>query len=252
VAAFGVALSIILLVVGVPFTLTTIALLIVAFTALLGARALRLPAHVRRARSPDVGELVRHVRSLPAAQIVFALTLLAFLVLALIGLYAASDRAIGSRVWLSANGIHGDHSIGESLNVSYLLEHRSRVWGAVNALVAQIQPEGFDPRMFVPLGLAIVFVALFVRGRRRAIPAYYLTVGLLYFIGLVWAYWTSPFTGSLYDAQVYTTAPRITVALGLIGLAAVLQLGEVTPASPLTAPKPSGSSPASPLPPPAS
>jgi hypothetical protein len=122
----------------------------------------------------------------------------------------------------------------------------------VEALVAQIQPEGFDPRMFVPVGLAIVLVALFARGRRRAIPAYYLAVGLLYFVGLVWAYWTSPFTGSLYDAQVYTTAARITVALGLIGLAAVLQLGNLDSATPLTAPTPSDSSPVSPLPPPAS
>jgi hypothetical protein len=132
------------------------------------------------------------------------------------------------RLWLAANGIHGDHSFGKSFDVSFLYEHRSRVWPAIEALVSQIQPSSFDPRMFVPIGLAIALIGLFARAR-RSISAYYLSVGVLYFVGLIWGYWTSPFSGSLYDGQVYTTVVRITVGLGLIGLVAVLQLGGLRP-----------------------
>jgi hypothetical protein len=131
------------------------------------------------------------------------------------------------RIWLASNGIHGDHSFGKSFDLSFLVEHRSRVWPAIKALVAQIQPEGLDPRLFVAFGLAITLVALWMWKGRRGVPAYYLSVGLLYFIGLLWGYWTSPFSGALYDGQVFTTVARITVALGLIGLVAVLQLGNV-------------------------
>jgi hypothetical protein len=129
------------------------------------------------------------------------------------------------RLWLAANGIHGDHSFGKSFDISFLIDHRSRVWPAVKALVTQIQPATFDPRMFVPIGVAVTLVGLSARNRRSAISAYYLAVGLLYFIGLLWGYWTSPFTGSLYDGQVFTTVVRITIGLGLIGLVAVLHVG---------------------------
>jgi hypothetical protein len=131
------------------------------------------------------------------------------------------------RLWLAANGIHGDHSFGKSIDVSFLIDHRSRVWPAVKALVTQIQPSTFDPRMFVPIGLAVTLVGLGTRNRRRPISAYYLAVGLLYFVGLLWGYWTSPFTGSLYDGQVFTTVVRITIGLGLIGLVAVLHVGGI-------------------------
>src|ERR1035441_6717901 len=72
--------------------------------------------------------------------------------------------------------------------------------------------------IFVPIGVAITLVGLGTRDRRRPISAYYLSFGVLYFIGLLWGYWTSPFTGSLYDGQVFTTVVRITIGLGLIGL----------------------------------
>ena len=105
------------------------------------------------------------------------------------------------RIWLSANGVHGDHSLGRSFDVPFLAEHRSRVWPAIKALVSQIQPSGLDARLFVPLGVAVTLVALLRWRGRRLLPAYYLGVGLLYFIGLVWAYWTSPFTDGLYDSR---------------------------------------------------
>lgn len=129
------------------------------------------------------------------------------------------------RLWLAANGIHGDHSFGKSLDVSFLVDHRHRVWPAIEVLVSQLQPTTFDPRVFVPIGLAMAIVALAARGARRALPAFYLAVGVLYFVGLVWGYWTSPFSGAGYSGQVYTTVMRITVGLGLIGVVAVLQLG---------------------------
>lgn len=91
--------------------------------------------------------------------------------------------------------------------------------------------------MFVAIGLATALCALAARYGRRALASYYLAVGVLYFIGLLWGYWTSPFTGPLYEAQVFTTVGRITVGLGLIGVAAVLQLGGLrTPREPKTSP----------------
>jgi 4-amino-4-deoxy-L-arabinose transferase-like glycosyltransferase len=146
-----------------------------------------------------------------------------------LALAAGAILAIGVlpwRIWLAANSIHGDHSFGKSIDISFLFDHRSRVWPAVKALVTQIQPTSFEPRLFVPIGLAITLVALGSRSRRRPLSAYYLAVGLLYFIGLLWGYWTSPFTGSLYDGQVFTTVVRITIGLGLIGLVAVVHIGE--------------------------
>jgi hypothetical protein len=131
------------------------------------------------------------------------------------------------RIWLAANSIHGDHSLGKSVDISFLFHHRSRVWPAVKALVTQLQPASFEPRIFVPIGLAMTLVGLGARGRRRTISAYYLAVGLLYFVGLLWGYWTSPFTGSLYDGQVFTTVVRITIGLGLIGLVAVVHVGGI-------------------------
>jgi hypothetical protein len=83
--------------------------------------------------------------------------------------------------------------------------------------------------IFVPIGVAITLVGLGTRDRRRPISAYYLSFGVLYFIGLLWGYWTSPFTGSLYDGQVFTTVVRITIGLGLIGLVAVLHVGGARP-----------------------
>jgi hypothetical protein len=151
--------------------------------------------------------------------------------LAVAGFVVIAAGVLPWRIWLSANGIHGDHSFGKSIDISFLAEHRSRVWPAIEALVAQIQPEGLDPRLFVAIGLAIALSALIVRRGSRALPAYYLAVGILYFIGLIWGYWTSPFTGSEYDGQVYTTVARITVGLGLIGFVAVLHLAGLPPAS---------------------
>jgi hypothetical protein len=136
------------------------------------------------------------------------------------------------RIWLAANGIHGDHSFGKSFDIPFLVENRSRVWPAIKSLVSQIQPDGFDPRLFVAIGLAVALSALVTRYGRRAVASYYLTAGVLYFVGLLWGYWTSPFTGSLYEAQVFTTVGRITIGLGLIGVAAVLQLGGLHPAEP--------------------
>jgi hypothetical protein len=150
-----------------------------------------------------------------------------------LGAAAGAILAVGVlpwRIWLAANSIHGDHSFGKSVDISYLFDHRSRVWPAVKALVTQLQPASLEPRLFVPMGLAITLVGLGARGRRRSVSAYYLAVGLLYFVGLLWGYWTSPFTGSLYDGQVFTTVVRITIGLGLISLVAVVHVGGLRPA----------------------
>ncbi len=155
------------------------------------------------------------------------------------------------RIWLAANGIHGDLSFGKSVDIGLLVEHRSRVWPAIKSLVSQIQPEGFDPGLFVPIGLAVALTVLLGSYGRRSIASYYLTVGLLYFVGLLWAYWTSPFTGSAYDAHVFTTIGRITVGLALIGVVAVLHLPGVRAAR-RARPAPADSSRASPMPQPTS
>jgi hypothetical protein len=72
----------------------------------------------------------------------------------------------------------------------------------------------------VAIGIAIALV------RIRSLPrlaAFYLGVGLLYFMSLVWAYWISPLPLVFH---IVTSVDRVVFGLALIAVAAILHLGQ--------------------------
>ncbi len=153
------------------------------------------------------------------------------------------------RLWLAVNHISGDHSLGETLNPAYLLDHFNRVWPSLKALESQITNQQSTSTLIV-IALALALVSL--RGRsRHPLAPFYLGVGLLYFLSLLAAYWTSPFSGESGLAfYIQTSVFRIVPGgLGFICVAAILHLSSVEPT--VTPPAPDGSSRASALPPPA-
>jgi hypothetical protein len=147
------------------------------------------------------------------------------------------------RLWLIANHIPGDHSLGKTFDPVYLVNHFSRVWPSLKALEAQITGQSSTSVLIV---IALALALLRLRGRaRHPLSSFYLAVGLLYFLSLLAAYWTSPYVDSFLPFYIQTTVFRIVPGgLGFICLAAILHL------SYLKVPEPSGSSPGSPPPPP--
>lgn len=88
--------------------------------------------------------------------------------------------------------------------------------------------------MLIVIALALVLVRL--RGRARTpLAGFYLAVGLLYFLSLLAAYWTSPYGDSGLPFYIQTTVFRIVPGgLGFICIAAILHLSsaqiEMSPA----------------------
>ncbi len=130
------------------------------------------------------------------------------------------------RLWLMANHIHGDHSLGETLNPGYLSDHFNRVWPSLRALEAQITNQSSTSGLIV---IALVLALLRIRGRVRSpLAGFYLGVGLLYFLTLLAAYWTTPFGDSGLSFYIQTTVFRVVSGgLGFICVAAILQLSAV-------------------------
>jgi hypothetical protein len=124
------------------------------------------------------------------------------------------------RIWLAAEGIHGDVPVLKGLNPSYLADRTERVWPSVKSLYLQLIDQT-SWLYIVPLGAAVVLVCLFVRGR-RSLAAFYLATGLIAFAALVWVYWITP-TVPL-DFYLGTSAYRVVGVLAAIALAALLQL----------------------------
>lgn len=170
---------------------------------------------------------------------------------------AIRDLAVGSagvaflailpwRLWLSANHIQGDHSLGNTFDPSYLINHFNRVWPSLKALESQITNQTSTSGLIV---IAIALALLRLRGRsHHHLASFYLGVGVLYFLSLFAAYWTSPFNEEGLPFYIETSVFRIVPGgLGFICVAAILHLSKLEPAAKPQAPD--GSSPAS-LPPP--
>lgn len=151
------------------------------------------------------------------------------------------------RLWLAANHIPGDHSLGQTLNPVYLVDHFNRVWPSLKALEAQITGQSSTSILIV---IALALALLRLRGRaRHPLSSFYLAVGVLYFLSLLAAYWTSPFGYSgLLSFYIPTSVFRIVPGgLGFICIAAILHLSNIKPAVPLiTSSAPDDSSQASP------
>jgi hypothetical protein len=127
------------------------------------------------------------------------------------------------KLWLSANHISGDHSLGETFDPAYLIRHFGRVWPSLKALEGQITGQTSTDALIV-IALALALVSLRGRSRHQLAP-FYLGAGLLYFLSLLAAYWTSPYTESGLSFYIATTIFRIVPGgLGFICLAAILHL----------------------------
>jgi hypothetical protein len=154
------------------------------------------------------------------------------------------------RLWLHDHLIPSDHSLGKTFDPGYLIDHFSRVWPSLKALEAEVVSQKATA-VFIAIALALALVRL--RGRaREPVAAFYLGVGLLYFLGLLAAYWTSPFSGeSGLSFYIQTSVFRIVPGgLAFICVAAILHLSGIKHDAGQQAP--SDSSRASPAPPPPS
>jgi hypothetical protein len=130
------------------------------------------------------------------------------------------------RLWLAANHITGDHSLGETFNPVYLIDHFGRVWPSLKALESQIASQTSTSVLIV---IAIALVLLRLGGRaRHPLSSFYLAVGLLYFLSLLAAYWTSPYDESFLPFYIQTTISRIVPGgLAFICIAAILHLSDI-------------------------
>jgi hypothetical protein len=134
------------------------------------------------------------------------------------------------RLWLVANHIQGDHSLGETFNPVYLVDHFKRVWPALKALETQMANQTSTSGLIV---IALALALLRLRGRaRNPLSSFYLAVGLLYFLSLLAAFWTSPYVESFLPFYIQTTVFRIVPGgLGFICIGAILHLSNVEPTS---------------------
>jgi hypothetical protein len=123
------------------------------------------------------------------------------------------------RLWVAAHHLQTEDPLGRLLNPVFLVDHLGRVGPAMRALVGQLTPLS-GVTAFASIALAMALASI-VERRGRAIAWFYLAVGLGYFIALVWSYWISTLPLSYLLPH---TAPRIVLALGLVCVAAVIQL----------------------------
>jgi hypothetical protein len=128
------------------------------------------------------------------------------------------------RIWIAAEGIHGDVPVLKGLNPSFLADQIDRLWPSAKAMYLQMIDQ-VSWLYVIPLGAALILVSLFIAGR-RSVAVFYLATGLLAFAAVVWVYWITP-TVPL-DFYLGTSAYRVVGVLAAVALAALLQLA--TPA----------------------
>jgi hypothetical protein len=141
------------------------------------------------------------------------------------GVLTALAAILPWRLWMTAHDVRGTLSLGDGLSPSYLADHFDRVWPSVEALTSQLV--GLPAaRVVVALGIAIAIVRL------RSLPRlawFYLGVGVLYYLSLVWAYWISPL-GLQFHIQ--TSVSRVVLGVVLLAVAATVHLGWRTDEAP--------------------
>lgn len=146
------------------------------------------------------------------------------------------------RLWLVAKHIPSDHSLGETLNPAYLVDHFNRVFPSLKALEGQITIQT-STSVFIVIALSLALLRL--RGRTRTpLAGFYLGVGVLYFLGLLAAYWTSPYGDKGLPFYIQTTVFRVVPGgLAFICIAAILHLSDMAPKTlPVTSPAPADNS----------
>jgi hypothetical protein len=89
-----------------------------------------------------------------------------------------------------ANHISGDHSLGETFNPVYLIDHFNRVWPSLKALESQISGQTSTSVLII---IALALALLRLRGRAsNPLASFYLAIGLLYFLSLLAAFLDQP------------------------------------------------------------
>jgi hypothetical protein len=131
----------------------------------------------------------------------------------------AAIAVIPWRLWLSAHGLKGDLPLGKGLDPGFLVDRFSRVWPSMGALHDRLVIRE-SVAIFAAIGIALAIARL--RGPTRSpVAAFYLATGVLYYLALVWAYWISPLPLRFH---LQNSVSRVTLGLGFIGLAAILQM----------------------------
>jgi len=122
------------------------------------------------------------------------------------------------QLWIATHGIPATTSISQAFGPGYLVDHVDRVWPSVKAIYGVLS--GLN---LVQLVLPAAIALIIVRWRSlRPVAAFYLAVGVLYFLALVWAYWTTPLD---LNFLIGTSASRIHVGVVMLAMAAILHLG---------------------------
>jgi hypothetical protein len=123
------------------------------------------------------------------------------------------------RLWMSANSVEGDIKASRALDPGVLADESSRVEPSAHRLWEHLSDqESWGYLAFAALLLIGVSVA---RRSTRALGAYYGVAGGLIFLFLVVAYWVA---GTPLDWHLNTSADRVVMSVGFVGMAAVLQL----------------------------
>ncbi len=131
----------------------------------------------------------------------------------LAGAAALAVGALPWRIWIAHHDVVNQASFGRVTGTSFLAHHAARVPIAVGYLGMKL----VDPRAWLLLLPLAVFVAVdaFRRGRRPDV-SFVVGVACLAFVGLVLAYWSTPFP---LHYQLATSARRVITAIALFAAA---------------------------------
>jgi hypothetical protein len=136
---------------------------------------------------------------------------------ALAGGVALIVAVVPWRLWVSAQGIKGSVTLSESVSPAYLLDHFDRVWPSVQAIASQFTSQNLA-QITIPVAIALAIVRL--RDAPR-LAVFYLAVGVLYVVSLVWAYWTSPYDLGFH---IFTSVGRVFIGPVAIAMVALVHL----------------------------
>jgi hypothetical protein len=138
-------------------------------------------------------------------------------IVAAAGLAVAITAILPWQLWVATHDVPATTSLRDALSPAYLVDRIDRVWPSVQALYAVMADLDFV-RLVLPAAIALAVVRL--RSMPR-VAVFYLTVGLLYFLSLVWAYWSTPLD---LEFLIGTSVTRVHVGVALLSTAAILQL----------------------------
>ena len=132
----------------------------------------------------------------------------------LAGITASVLGVLPWRIWMAVHGVSNQASFGRISNSSFLLGHLQRIPEVAGYLAFKI----IDPRAWIVLvPLALVVTAVAARGLDRVERRFAVGVVAVAFLGLVYAYWSTP----LDLHYQLTTSARRTVT-GIVFLCAAL------------------------------